>query len=165
MPGVYTNGLTTVTAGIPAADVYRGVSGYELAPFDTQRTRGAVPQSVAITPFQIAALAAYMSANTATDGGAGTATLNTMMGRVVLAGASTTLAAGSSYTLTITNSTCAATSTVQAAVIPGANTVSGMVVQSVTAGAGSFVVVLYNAGTAAQDGASVVVFQVTPNQT
>lgn len=164
MPGTWTNGLPPITPGLPTADSYRGVSGYELLPFDTQRARGAAPQSVAMSVFQAAAQAAYMSVNTATDAGAGT-TQNTIAGRTVLGGASTTLVVDGEYTVAIANSIVTATSTIQCICIPGANTVPGMIVRTITPGAGTFSVTVRNSGTATQDGASVLVWQVLANQT
>lgn len=158
MAGLYSNGMPTVDPGTPSSGSYNALTGYELISADTDRPSGADPQTVAVTPFQIAAMAAYMSANTATDGGAGTATLDRVMGRVV--SAALTTAAGATYTMTLTNSAVAATSNVQAAVIPGTNTTPGLVVQSVTPASGSVVFVIYNAGTAALNGTIVIVFQV-----
>jgi hypothetical protein len=157
MPGVYTNGLPTVAPGIPAAGSYNALTGYELIACDTERASGAPPQSVAVSAFQIAAMAALMSVNTATSTAAA-ATLNTLMGRCVTEALTT--AAAATYSFTLTNSTIVAASVMQVAVYSLTNTTPGLVVQSVTPAAGSAVIVIRNAGTAALNGTILIVFQV-----
>ncbi len=159
MPGVYTNGLPTVVAGTPAAGTYNAVTGYELLPADTQRASGAPPQAVAVSAFQIAAMAALMSVNTATST-SGAATLNTLMGRCVTEALTT--AAGATYSFALTNSRIAATSNMQVAVYSLTNSTPGLVVQSVTPAAGSATIVILNNGSAALNGTILIVFQVGP---
>lgn len=162
MPGLLTDGYQTVDPGVPSEGSYNAVTGYELIASDTQRSGGAAPQSVAMTPFQIAAMAAGMSVNTTTASGTGstsTATLNVYLGRVI--SDAITTAAGATHTLTLTNSTVAATSEVQVSVYSLANTgATGLTITSVTPAAGSVVIAMKNNGAAAVNGTVVWVFQV-----
>jgi len=161
MPGVYTNGVTPLLpVGIGNTGLnYSVVSGYETLPADTQVLAGLNPQSVAVTVFQAAAMAAGMSVNTVTEA-ANAATLNVIMGRIVSAAQVT--AAGATYTVTLTNSTVLAASSVQAAVFSLTNTTPGLVIQSITPAAGSVVIIVRNNGTAALNGTIVIPFLVKP---
>lgn len=152
MPGTYTPGLPVV-----GSTNYPALTGYELSAFDTTTAAGAVPQSVAVSAFQIAAMAAGMSVNTATST-VGAATLNTLTGRIVTEALTT--AAGANYTMTLTNSTIAATSVMQVAVTSLTNTIPGLSVFSVTPAAGSAVILIKNGGTLALNGTILITFQV-----
>ena len=158
MGGFLTNNVVTVVPSATAGALYSAVTGYERAPFDTELASGAIPQTVAMTTFQVAALAAAAGANTATAT-SGAATLNTIMGTVTTE--SLTTAAAAVYTLTLTNSVVTATSNVQAAVYSKSNTTPGVVVQSIVPAAGSVVIKVLNNGTAALNGTLSVVFQVS----
>lgn len=154
MAGTYTPGLPLVgTTNYPA------LTGYELAAFDTNTAAGGVPQSVAISSFQIVTLAAGMSINTATST-ANAATLNTLTGRIVTEALTT--AAGANYTMTLTNSTIAATSVMQVGVTSLTNTIPGLSVFSVVPAAGSAVILIKNGGTLALNGTILITFQVKP---
>ena len=160
MPGVYTNGLPLVARAIPVAGSYNAMRGYELLEADTERPSGAFPQSVAPTSFQIAALGSFLELNTATDGGSGTATNSRIIGQVISGSLST--AAGSNYTMTLTNTTVTALSNVQACVYSLSNTTPGITLLSITPAAGSVVFVVRNNGVAALNGTIVIFFQVMP---
>jgi hypothetical protein len=161
MAGVYTNGLPLVSPGIPGAGTYNTVTGYELGAFDTARPQGAVPQSVAISVFQIAALAGSIALNTVTEA-ANAATVLTLAGRIVTSALTT--AAGATYVITVTATGLAtALSNIQVALSSGTNTVPGAVVQSVVPAAGSFVITLRNTGTAALNGTLIIAYQIAPN--
>jgi hypothetical protein len=159
MPGVYTNSLPTLSTGAPAAGTYNAITGYELVPADTNRPAGAVPQSIAVSLFQIAALASAIQVNTQTST-ANAATSNTLSGRVVTEALTT--AAGANYTMTITNSAVTALSNVQAAVTSGTNTTPGLMIFSVTPAAGSVVILVRNNGTAALNGTIVISYLIAP---
>lgn len=162
MPGTYTNLMPVVQPSAVAGSQYFNVTGYERVPLDTQAASGSQPQTVAATTFQIAALAAGMSINTATAS-AGAATNNVNIGRVVSEGIST--AAGATYTLTLTNSFVTATSNVQAAAYLGTSTAGGpLQIVSITPASGSVVIVVKNAGTAALSGGTInIPFMVLPD--
>ncbi len=159
MPGLLTNGYTRVTPAIPAAGLYPALTGYETLPADgVGGLTGLNPSSVAPTAFQIAALAGSIAVNTATEA-ANAATLSTLAGRIVTSSLNT--AAGATYVITVTNTTCAATSSVQCMLSAGTNTTPGAIVQSVVPGAGSFVATLRNTNaTTALNGTVIMAFQV-----
>jgi hypothetical protein len=159
MAGLHTNGLPLVAPGLPGAGVYTTLTGYELVPADTGRatTTGAAPASVAVSLFQIAALAGSIALNTATEA-ANAATLSTLSGRIVTAG--TAVAANATFIITVTNTLVTTASVIQTQLSPGTNTVPGMIVQSVVPAAGSFVVTLRNTGTAASNGTMILAFQI-----
>ena len=73
---------------------------------------------------------------------AGAATLNAIAG--VITSESITTAAGSEYTLTLTNSKISAADIVLAAVLNGTNTTAGIAVTTVTPAAGSVVIKVKN---------------------
>ena len=158
MAGFLTNNVVTVVPSATAGALYSAVTGYERAPFDTTLASGAVPQTVAPTAFQVAALSAALAANAVTES-SNAATLNTLAGTIT--SASQTTAAGSTYTVTLTNSTVTTTSNVQVAVYSKTNTTPGLVVKSVTPAAGSVVIVILNNGTAALNGTLTIPFQVS----
>jgi hypothetical protein len=159
LPGIYTNGLPLVAPAIPAAGTYNAITGYELVPADTNRPTGAAPQSVAVSLFQIAALAAAMSVNTQTST-VGAATAQTLTGRIVTEALTT--AAGATYTMTLTSALITALSNIQVAVASLTNTIPGLVVQSVTPAAGTAVILIRNNGTAALNGTILISYQIAP---
>lgn len=157
MPGWLSNGMTTIvpvtvnsTASVFPQGTYTNLSARSaLIPADTEASTGQSPQSVAATPFQIAACAMALIQNTATST-VHAATLNTVSG--LLYTEALTTAAGSDYTFTHTNSLFAATSTPQVQVHSGTNSAGDFQVKSVTAASGSAVYVITNSGTAAWNG-------------
>lgn len=151
--------MPALATGAPVAGSYNAVTGYELLPMDTSRPTGAAPQSVAVTPFQIAAIAVELIGNTVTST-ANAGTLNTLGGKIITEALTT--AAGANYTMTLTNSTIAATSTMQVAVYSLTNTIPGLMVFSVVPAAGSAVILIRNNGTLALNGTIVIAFQVSP---
>lgn len=163
--GFYTNGLTLAsstsyyaTNGTASGFTYSAeVGGYELLPLDTQIPGGSAPQTIAASAFQVGALAAAVTGNTATAT-SGAATLSTTYG--VVTSEAITTAAGSTYTLTLTNTTVTATSKVQAAAYLGAGTAGALQVVSITPAAGSVVIVVKNVGSVALNAAIKIPFQV-----
>lgn len=91
---------------------------------------------------------------------AGAATLNKQAGTVTSEALVT--AAGSDYTLTLTNSVIAATSKVFVSVANGTNTTVDMYVSEVTPGAGSCTVVVKNDSGSALNGTIKISFFVVP---
>lgn len=90
---------------------------------------------------------------------AGAATLNKVAG--VITSESLTTAAGADYTLTITNSSVAATSIVMASVANGTNTTDGPCIKTVAPGAGSLVIKVTNShASSALNGTVKVAFAV-----
>jgi hypothetical protein len=81
---------------------------------------------------------------------AGAATCN--HNQFVVTSEALTTAAGSQYTLTLTNSAINAESLVLVSVRQGTNTKSGLVVNEVTPAAGSVVIIVKNGNAAALDG-------------
>lgn len=158
MPGYSTNGLPRALPSTTPALNYPQVKGTSLVAVDTGQAYGAGPQSVAATTFQIAARAAAAAINTATSTVHAT-TQNTMLGSSVTEALTTAVAA--TYTYTLTNSTIAATSTVQCQIFSGTNTTPGMVLTSATPAAGSVVFVFTNTGAAAINGTMILVWEVT----
>ena len=152
--------MPLVATGVPAAGTYNAITGYELVAADTGRPSGAAPQSVAVSLFQIAALATQIAVNTQTST-ANAATSNTLSGRIVTEALTT--AAGANYTMTLTNSAITALSQMQVAVYSGTNTTPGLMVFSVTPAAGSAVILIRNNGTVALNGTIVIAYQVAPN--
>ena len=153
MAGLYTNGMPGIGAtGGPIAPVTDG-----LLPVDTAAVQGQSPQTAAYTSFQVAALASSLIANTGTAS-SGAVTLNTFSG--LITSEAQTTAAGSTFTIVLTNSTIAATSVVQAIVRSKTNTVRGAYVSSITPASGSVTIVVTNGGTAALNGTFVIPFNV-----
>lgn len=90
---------------------------------------------------------------------AGAATLNKLSGRIT--SEALTTAAGTDYTLTLTNSTIAAADHVLVSVGSGTNTTVGLALDGVKAGAGSVVVLVRNThASAALNGTILVDFVV-----
>lgn len=148
--GAYTNGFPVATVPL---------TGNELIPADTQLPNGVYPQTEAIS---VSTLKNYMFGNTASgtaSATAGAATLNA--GRGVVTSEALTTAAGAVYTLTLTNSTIAATSIVQATAQFGTSTTGQPVVATATPAAGSVVFKVQNiSGAAALNGTIKVAFTV-----
>mgnify|MGYP003652023349 CR=1 FL=1 len=159
MAGFLTNGLPLVASGTAALGTrYNQINGGELIPVDTGKLSGSNPQSVAATAFEIAALAAGMSVNTATST-AGASTQNTLMGRSVTEALTT--AAAATYSYTLTNSTIAATSTVDCSILPLSSTIRTLELTSVTPASGSVVFVFTNNGASAINGTMLLVWRVS----
>ncbi len=173
--GLYTNGLPTVAAttqtgvaqkppaGVVTQLLPNGVIGTStapvgnpLVPVDMNLPSGGAPQTVAVSPFQIAATLAEAMQNTATST-AHAATLNTLGGLITTESLST--AAGATYTFTLTNSLIAVASpTPQVAIYSKTNTGGQMTLTSVTNESGDSVCVWTNTGTTALNGTMMVVF-------
>lgn len=158
MPGLSANGLPLAVAFGTSGGQYFAATGYELVAADTAKASGGVPQSVALTTFQIAAIAAGLAANAATEA-ANAATLSTLSGTITTSSLST--AAAGTYVITLTNTLVTAASVVQAAVYDKTNTTPGVLIQSIVPAAGSVVITLKNNGSAALNGTCVVAFQVS----
>lgn len=176
--GIYTNGLPTVGPGTvngTAATAPNGVvtqlpplqgdsagappsteAPNPLIPVDVNRSSGGTPQTVAVSPLQLAATFAESLANTTTSTAAN-AVLNTI-GALVTTEALTT-GVGSTYTFTWTNSLVTTSSPACfAAMYSGSNTAGGpMSVTSSTVSNGVCTVVFTNNGTAALNGTMRIV--------
>ena len=134
------------------------LQGSERMPADTESAASGVPETVAVTTFQIAALAASLVANTATST-AGTATMNKTAGLITTEPLTTD--AGASYTFTLVNSLIPAGSpTPTVALYNGTNTGGSMALTSVANGAGSSVFVFTNVGSTALNGTVLIAFHV-----
>ena len=161
--GVYTNGFRQVgpLSGAAPFGVWDHLHGGELVPVDTQNAQGAFPQTVAASPFYLAAFAAGFAANTGTAS-SGAVTLSKLMGTITTD--SQALTTGQTYTITLTNTTITATSTLLASVYPLSNTaLSRVVITSITPAAGSATIVIKNEGTTTLNGTFVVPFMVVGN--
>lgn len=134
-----TNGLPLIASYPP----FYKLSGYERVPADTYTANGVYPQSLGATVADIAALFAAMS-NTGTEV-SNAITLNALGGLITTA--SQSLAVGSTYTITLTNSAISASSVVRAWAYGKSNVVPGVYVVSVTPASGSAVIILGNANT------------------
>lgn len=162
--GFLTNGLPLVgpktvngVAQVAPAGTFDSVKPAAGAlSMDTGLAGGASPQSVATSPWQLAAGVAAEAALNEATATAGAATLNTL-GGVVTSEALTT-AAGANYTLTLTNSNCTATSVPQVALGSKTNTVTPLQVVSVAGGAGQCVVVVRNGGSIPLNGTILIAF-------
>lgn len=177
MPGWLTNGLPIIeaptqngvatgtppgTAGSYGGDNSGAYSNLSAAnarlPVDTESASGMTPQSVAATPFQIAAAACALINNTATST-VHTATLNTTSGMMVTEALTT--AAGADYTFQLVNSlitTLVAAPQVQ--MHDGTNTAGAVAVKSITNATGTCTAVFTNTGTAAWNGTKLISFHV-----
>ena len=155
--GISNNG--TVSGGAPIA--YTQVGAAALISVDTERTAG-IPLTVAATAWQIAAHAAPLFKNTATST-AGAATLNTVSG--IIQTEALTTAAGSTYTMTLTNSLISTANTPpspvpQIEMLSFSNTAGQVQINSITNGTGSVVAVFQNVGTAAFNGTFLIPFHI-----
>lgn len=165
MPGWITDGMPLAapqTANGVVATAPNGLSTQPtsggLNPVDIGGTGGASPQTVALTNFQIAAIAAALSVNTATST-VHAATLNTTEGMVTTEALTT--AAGATYTFTLTNSLLVAGAAAPQVVMrDGTNTAGAVQLNSVTNAVGSSVFVFQNVGTAAWNGTKLIAFHV-----
>lgn len=164
MAGIYTPGLPLIgaisnngTAQAAPQGQYTNLTESALIPIDTNIPAGGGPESVAATPFQIAAIAGALITNTATST-VHTATLNTVQGQMVTE--SLTTAAGADYTFQLVNSliVSSATPIPQVQVHSGTNTQGGIVVKSITNAAGTSTVVVNNSGTVAYNGTLLIQF-------
>lgn len=151
-----SNGQTTSSGG--SLFTYSGeLGGYELLPADTQLGGGAIPQSVAPTVFQVAALAAAEASNAivstagAAPGGASTTGQMTY--------AAPAIAAGATLTITLTDTAITAASKLQVAAY-GTTGLAQLQVVSVVPAAGSAVIIVKNIGSATTTGAIALPFQV-----
>ena len=86
----------------------------------------------------------------------GNATCNAMAG--VITTTSSTTAAGSSYTLTITDSVVASSDLIFCSLNNGTNSTSVPIISRVLPSSGGFTVLIYNAGSVAFNGTFVVSF-------
>jgi hypothetical protein len=160
--GFETNGIATVGPTVvngvtvaPPSGVVTQVTAGMKSSVDTQLLNGQNPQTVAATEFQQAAVLVDALGNTATST-AGAATLSTTGGWVTTEALTT--AVGSTYTFTLTNTLITAGSIPQVALLNKTNSGGQVQVTSVTASAGSMVVVFTNVGTTAFNGTFSLVF-------
>lgn len=160
-PGMPTVGPTATANGVTTVfpnNVVSELGSTFLIPVDTGLPNGQVPQTVAATVFQLAALSTEFLANTATST-AGAATLNTKGGTITTESLST--AVGSTYTFTLTDSqVTAAGNPVQVAMYSKTNTGGIIALTSTTNAAGSVVWVFTNVGTTAFNGTMTIVFHI-----
>lgn len=152
MAGNATNGLPVL-----GADGFRRMTGGELIPVDTGLASGANPQTAALSAFQAAGFAAQMIGNTGTA--SSDAVTISKTGGMITSEAKTT-AVGAAFTITLTNSVIAATSTVQATAHDLSNTAGKASVSAITPGAGSATIAVTNVGTAAFNGTFNIPFRV-----
>lgn len=89
---------------------------------------------------------------------AGAATLNAQRGTVT--SEALTTAAGSDYTLTLTNSKVTTSSIIQVSVNDGTNTTAGLIVRKVAPGSGSATIIVRNGGSGALNGTIKIAFVV-----
>lgn len=165
MPGWPTNGMPLVGAQTQNGVVQTPPNGVVTQPgasmlveSDTETAAGQSPQSIALTLFQIAAIAAALTSNTATST-VHAATLNTSEGLITTEALTT--AAGATYTFTLTNSLILATSAPPQVVMRnGTNTAGAVQLNSVTNAAGSSTFVFQNVGGAAFNGTMLIAFHV-----
>lgn len=144
MSGLYTNNMVQLVT----------LTGNEQIPADTELTQGLAPETGYILSSQLGA-----GPNQTATATTGAATLNAPKGKIT--SESVTTAAGSDYTLTLTNSTITAASIVQASVANGTNTTEGLAVNRVQPGAGSVVIHVRNTNaSSALNGTIVISFNV-----
>ena len=164
MAGWLSDGMPTIgaisnngTAQTPPLGVYTNLSPTAaLIPVDTEQARGASPQSVAASPFQIACAAMALIQNTTTST-VHTGTLNTKSGLMYTEALTT--AAGADYTFQIVNSGVAADSDIpQVQMHSGTNTQGDIAVKSITNASGTCTAVFTNTGTAAWNGTMILGF-------
>lgn len=164
MAGFNTNGLPVIGPLVQNGVTQTGdnglipqLSGYEKTPVDTNYLNGQAaqpqvfPASLGAHAFDIAALYFAIAANTATAT-SGAATLSKPVGTITSETLST--AAGSNYTLTLTNTFITAASNIKAAVFTKSTNTGGgpVVIQSITPASGSVAIVMQNTGAAALAG-------------
>lgn len=166
MAGWLANGMPTIGAitnnGIaavaPQGTYTNLVSTTPLIPVDVVTAAGQAPQTVAASPFDIAAVAISLIKNSGSST-VHTATQNVPAGCVETESLST--AAGADYTFQWVNSLITATSAIpKVAVHSGTNAVGAIAVKSITNATGTTTVVLTNTGTVALAGTLVLGFHV-----
>lgn len=163
MTGIYTPGLPLIgaisnngTAQVAPQGQYTNLTESALIPVDSNIAAGGGPESVAATPFQLAAIAGALITNTATST-VHTATLNTVQGQMVTE--SLTTAAGADYTFQLVNSLITATGAIpQVQMHSGTNTQGGIAIKSITNATGTATCVFTNTGTAAYNGTMLIQF-------
>lgn len=101
-----------------------------------------IPHNAKVFNRGIAPSELYLTDNSTVTATSGAATLNKVAG--VVTSEALTTAAGSNYTLTLTNSKATASSIVLASVDNGTNTTEGLAVNRVTPAAGSIVFIIRN---------------------
>lgn len=167
MAGWITNGMVRVGPAtvngvaqtVPQGTIPQAGSTARMAA-DTPTSSGQEPVTYAVPLSMIASIACAMVQNKQTST-VHAATSNTFSGYIVTE--ALTIAAAATYTFTLTNSLVAATavantsySNIDVDIRSGTNTVPGLTLTSVTAGAGSSVWVFTNLGTAAINGTMVI---------
>lgn len=165
MAGWDTNGLPLVgpqtangVAAVPPNGVVTQPTAAGLVQSNMPSAGGSAPITVAVTNFQIAAIAAALITNTATST-VHAATLNTREGLITTEALTTAPAA--TYTFTLTNSQLIAGAPAPQIVIrDGTNTGGSMQLNSVTNATGSTVLVFQNVGTTALNGTMLIAFHV-----
>lgn len=131
--GVYTNGFPV--AALP-------LTGNELIPADTQLPNGVSPQTEAIS---VNSLKSFIFGNAAAANATATTGAATADGgRGIITSEALTTAAGAVYTLTLTNSSIAATSLVFVSVGNGTNSAGSPALTTVVPAAGSAVIKIQN---------------------
>jgi len=144
MSGLYTNNMPNIANS--------ALTGLEQIPLDTGLAQGLAPESAYVTSSQLG-----LGPNGTATATAGAATLNASKGKVT--SEALTTAAGSDYTLTITDSAITASSIVLASCANGTNTTEGMAINRVQPAAGSCVIHVRNThASAAWNGTIVVSF-------
>jgi hypothetical protein len=144
--GIYTVNFPQVTAANIA-------STFQL-PVDTQYARGQAPQTAYVTAGDLKTYSNGGAIVTA-SATAGAATANGE--RVVVTSEALVTANAAAYTLTLTDSSVTAASLPLCNVGNGTNTTAGSTLATVTPGAGSLVIVVYNrSGAAALNGTLVI---------
>ena len=150
-----TNSMPLIAAG--------DATGNERFPLDTYQADGLYPQDGAIT---LAALRTFVQLGEGSGGTAtataGAATLNLAAGKVTTEALTT--AAGALYTLTLANTTVAATSIVTGSLANGTNTTAGGVIERMQPSANQVVITVRNThASAALNGTLVISYLVHGN--
>lgn len=152
MAGNATNGLPVL-----GDDGFKGLTGAEKIAVDTLIPSGGNPQTAAMSAFQVASFAAQMIGNTGTA--SGDAVTISKIGGMITSESKTT-AAASAFTITLTNTLIAATSTLQATALSLSNTTGKPAVTAITPGSGSATIAVTNIGTAAFNGTFNIPFRI-----
>jgi hypothetical protein len=172
MSGLYTNGVPVVGPLTQNGVLQTGdnglvaqLTGYEKTAMDTNYLNGqsaqaqVFPSTVAAHAFDIAALYFAIANHTGTAASAAV-TLNQPQGTIT--SETLTTAAGSSYSLVLTNSFITAASNVKAAAFLKGSTAGGpLQITSITPAAGSATIVVQNTGAAALNNTIAVMFLAT----
>lgn len=150
-----TNGLPLVSSYAPIHQA----GGWERVAADTYLASGVYPQTIGMTSFDIAALAAGLAANASTEV-ANAVTSNVLHGTITTASLST--AAGSTHVVTLTNSAITTSSVVRANIYSKTNTTTGAYITVGTPGSGSVVFTITNGNaSSALNGTMVIPFAVS----